>query len=843
MTLDPQINRNKLWGIGLFCLLSAFLFAAINLRAVNTYLEDDLVWFLPLIKDLNENLSLKGLWQAFHMHELTFFDGVYFSFMLKAFGLNMAYYVYTLFAFHLLNAFLLYILLRYRIQLKPATSFFAGIIYLTYYGHFHAYLWPMAAHHLLCVSFILLILILYLKTERLVDEGKPFGRMYALTMAVCTLASFLRLSIIILPIMLTVHILYIQKDLRNVSARFLRWAPVLAILASYQLALFGLAEGHGNVLKKFIKPLQEGLAEKGAEGIIIILACEIAGLFLMWGLLRFIEFSKKELVLASLLEKAQYLLMLFPHLFVVALFVWGGSYFSANHVDPLLRWHAMLTPEPAGLYWLFVILVWGLFITFIRFSKNVNRHLVVFGVWYICLQPFLLSADEGAFSRYIIYYSPFFSCLLGLVFFEWMPARIALLKKPAGRKSVVAFIIIIAVINIYSIHLRLQKTFLGDYYWSYDYIKFANLIKEDLDRRPTPKVIKSICLENVTPVVLWGQWKRSFLSWTSVDDWAAYRMVFQKVLGDKIMVQANDCQGTDAIYTVTDKTLIRDGMVLVEPFYHYMSLGLLALSREDYPQAKVYLGEAVDAKPFSFNMLLSLNYFDRGRHPAAIGPVAEKLREFYYIYYSDDPKRLFIENLVQNEVLDYGISLLLYGYVQNKLDASKGEETLELARRVISQQEVLSFPVSQLLTEDQFKTLAPFIAALDETMIPKNNPPSTLSEYYKGFVLYWFPARYLAVTQSADQFDIAAFKRGVYQPSFIGQRRHEIKALIDAAPANDSLPEAKRLEFVEEYKGFIIKEDEEHHFRAKQIAGNKNDVFRALSLAEIQMIIDAYLKL
>jgi len=136
------------------------LWKAIAWRVTHTYLEDDSLWFLPLIERLWSEKSGVELIKAFHMPEVTLFDAVYYSFLKLVFGYTFSLHPIPSLLVHAVNGAVLYILLR-KLDSSRLAAAAAGLIYLTFYGHYHTYIWPMSMHHLAGVLLILLFLCEY----------------------------------------------------------------------------------------------------------------------------------------------------------------------------------------------------------------------------------------------------------------------------------------------------------------------------------------------------------------------------------------------------------------------------------------------------------------------------------------------------------------------------------------------------------------------------------------------------------------------------------------------------------------------------------------------------------
>ncbi len=216
---------------------------------------------MPWLEQMRTQSFLSILLQL-HTGELTFSDWLYFHALFSMFGMQLKYYIFVSLGIHFTNVLLLFLLLRRGMGLSFEVSFLASLMYLGFYGHFHAYTWPFAAHHLLVVFFILLITFFYLKANERLEQNPSDKRYYWITLGLSFVASFLRLSILIVPVSIFIHIFFSNTESKKVLDQFDRWIPVFIIFPFYQMIVLGYG-GEGAVLSDFLSPWHKIMGDKG----------------------------------------------------------------------------------------------------------------------------------------------------------------------------------------------------------------------------------------------------------------------------------------------------------------------------------------------------------------------------------------------------------------------------------------------------------------------------------------------------------------------------------------------------------------------------------------------------
>ncbi|GEM_PF-2985251 len=717
-------------GIIFYCLsfLTAFLILLLSLlpRLNHIYLEDDFLWCLPLIDHVGKTQNFIQMLQTFQGGELSLFDGVYFWVMLHLLGTNLKMYAVVLVFVHIFNAILLFLLLFKRMRLPQKVSFYSSLIYLTFYGHFHAYIRPISASHLVVVFFILLLVNLYLKIIQQKENGQNFYGTYGVTLIVALLASFMRISIIIVPVIISVHIFFTCRERKELIKKYFFWMPILFILSGYQWILISLIGRQGGTLEGFIGTGHKFFYQNSLTSslVIYVLFLGVLGGFLGW-----LSKSRVGQIWTRKIQSSVYLVIFIPHFFLLCLFQWITVLYSADTADPYTRWQMMSYPHGFILVCLFlfsIIVLYG----FVRYTQTRNSDLIIFITWYLSLLPFLGLDFSTVPSRYLIYASPLFAVMLSLFIFEIFPQYWKIFRHRSFQAVFAAGIFIICLTNIFGIHNRLYRTILGDYLWSYDYVKTANVIKDYLRENKMPKLSSKtpLCVQGVEPIPFLDSWK-SFLG-NDFPPYLPFIFTLQSKIGRNIPIHINEeCRETDLIFHVTDKTVLDKEENPIEPFYRHFQEGNLYIKSGELDKARVALRNAYDHPPFVIGLFLS-NWYSSKISSPKLRQVMRLIEQSYNHLYIDDPKYLKIERMIQTEVLDY--------------------------QKVVT---FLNPSTDDLSSEDIFW--------------PKIG-------HYQEYAFYWASGYYFAISQDGKGLDLARFKRGDYPSSYVAKTRYGLIQKIDA---------------------------------------------------------------
>ena len=95
--------------------------------------------------------------------------------------------------------------------------------------------------HLTTIFFALLVLNLYLLTDRRIGADSGFKVFYALTLFVNLFASLCRMSILSVPAAVFIHILFCSKG-KTRYEKYRIWSPLFAIYMVYPLLLLSIGE-------------------------------------------------------------------------------------------------------------------------------------------------------------------------------------------------------------------------------------------------------------------------------------------------------------------------------------------------------------------------------------------------------------------------------------------------------------------------------------------------------------------------------------------------------------------------------------------------------------------------
>lgn len=490
-----------------FLLLASVLWKSVSWRISQTYLEDDIVWFFPIIDHLlNEKNSALVLLKSFHLPELTFFDALYFAFLKFIFGYHFFLYPLASFLLHLVNGFLIYRILSRVFDCSLFTSGLAAFIYLSFYGHYHAYLWPMAMHHVLGVFWILLFLYEYLqmlkKGERAQENKKsnPDRRLYGLAF----LASFMRLSVLIVPLVIGAHIVMTSSSKRDFFLRIKRWVPVFLIISWYQILVLFMGK-HGDVLSGFLK----------TKSLILLLGVALG----LWLLFR------------RNLQRIYYCWLIIPFVFILCLYLW---LFPQNTLTPsnvAQRWQLMPLPTGATMWVFMTVLSWLIMYVFTRHVLYRHKGFGVFIIWYMLVFPYLVTRLSAMPSRYVLYVSPIFAIILAVFLGEILADRAKASHKTVFRVIIGCLSVWAAVVNIQAIHQRSIRSFVADYHWKYDDILMAQYIKNDLNTKKISAKGRGLCVQGVNRLRYLEDWAKKYLKDQKMDGYESFRITVASVLG------------------------------------------------------------------------------------------------------------------------------------------------------------------------------------------------------------------------------------------------------------------------------------------------------------------------
>lgn len=759
-----------------FVFLAALVWACSS-RFSHIYLEDDFLWCLPLIAQIKQSLPFAQMIHVFHSGELSLFDGLYFSALISLFGVHLKFYVLLSLLVHVCNAGLLFHLLLRRMQFPLKISFFAAAIYLTFYGHFHAYIRPISISHAMVVFVILLLANLYLNIEQRRNNHQSFGVLYGLVIGLAIIASVMRLSMIIAPVMIVVHILFVAKDGAEVLEKLRLWGPVFFILLMYDWILLTVIGREGRTLDG-LTGLWHGILHQDSWllALLMYVGLTAAATGLVWVFLK----SRSAKGFLETFRKIIPWVFFIPHFFLLSLYNWLAAVPSAAGADPYERWQLMA--YPGGIYFFVLLLaVWVLMAVIVKYIRSRGTHLILFVGWYLSLLPFLGLKFAAVPSRYLIYIAPILAVVLSVFLFEILPRNFNFFRGRLGRYIVIVGVCLIIFSNIYAIHARLRRSILGDYWWSYDYVKAANVIKEDLvgKGRLASGQSTALCVQGVGAI---GEWWKDFL-WERFDQYAPFVWTLRSTIGRAdIPVRVNNqCRESDLVYRITDKTVVDGDSRDIEPFYQFFNNGIARLRAGDFFSAYAELNKAVVHPPFIIRLFLNKDRFNQDFSIQELVDIAKTIKASYARSYADDGRLHAIEHMIQKESMDYAFVVLLSAYLRDKYAYDtdrfgRGGSPSLVVSQWIAADAVKEYPLQDYLPASELK---PFEAFANHWLVPVENISWAKVENYRGYAFYVVSGYYFAILDQDGDFDLAKFKRGGYASSHVVKTKHELRRWVD----------------------------------------------------------------
>lgn len=812
-------------------------------RVTHTYLEDDLLWFIPFIGQLLENHSFLEFLKSLHKGDLTLTDGLYLAGLLSIFGFNFRNFVLVSLGIHFTNTILFYALLRYRIKLASYVSLFVALMYLSFYGHFHVYLWPLTVHHLIVIFFFFLIMFFYLKTDELVNLDGDYRKYYRLTLFLSFPASFQELSILIIPLAILIHILFTADNHSRLLAKYRLWVPLFIIFSVYQLIVLMLgAQGH--VLSGFLEPLYEVFGTTENPLVILgVIAVFCLSLFLLKILIKkFVEKQPLD-IFFIIFYRLSFLLLLIPQMVFLCLYLFLFSLESALSFDVLNRWQT-LSP-PSGMTIKIIGIVWGILMIFyfLRYMKRENRHLIIFIPLYAMAVCYLGSRSDFIFSRYLIYVSPFF-CILFCLFWDSFLKVLPVTVSTRYKKGLCILLLILLGINLVSIKIRSGRTLLVDYHWSYDYIRIAHIIKDDIERKYGAHSLPGgpICISGIKDIPYKHNWENGILRGFDFQRFDPFRQTLASVFGGRTIevIVHDDCVGFPHRYEIRDYIVFDKEFKPAEPFYLSFYEGLELLKKDQVIKAEEVLEKAVQQKPFLINFVLDskdpLDFLESGR--------VDVIQEIYAGYYDGDEKMNYIGNMIQKEMLDYGTALALLSHMKDREgDHRESFRLLQESFLLISPNALLDYHHRLSFPDASIKAFDNFINTHAQQMSSnKELKPGVPIESYKGFNIIFHKDFYFGFPQQEGSFSLTQCKSGRYQYCFPARTKYQVRSSIDLINGNsfaDNGFGAKTSTTTFDYKDFVISKTEDiyHGSAAKGLS------FKTRSLPMVKLIIDTFIEL
>ena len=584
-------------------------------------------------------------------------------------------------AVHLANGVLLYLFGR-QLAFGRRVSICAALVYLTFFAHFHAYLWPTAFQHLFGVTTILSLISLYLHTESL-GPTSPRARQWFLTTLTAALFASLQRSTLIAPALILAHILCSSKNASERAVRYDRWLPLFLLYAIYPIMALTFIGDPIIATALARTPLGHALTA-GA-----LLAVVLAGLCILRGLVRaYPRYRHRRLLTRALpvagLFAAWVALVLRDHRQLLlpynALLPLVSS--LTSFLDPIHKALALDAAEPyyqmpaqAGVA--VVLLAAALLAVFaVRAASRQRLHLLVV-VWYALT---LLRLNVYSYlirvpSRYFIYLSPVVALLSAwaLVAVVDLLHKRARLKPMAGHAVLAGLVVLLCVPNVLAIRLALFRGRLANTYDVYDDVRAARLMRDDLQSRGlTHLTPEALAVQQALPLDL-----RESSPEASVNP-AAYdtlRAVVAETFGDPAMrgLQVNiapAAEGTRAVYLV-DETRIRtaDGEE-ADPFARLLDRALERLHAGQEAEALALVEQAIATRPFLLRYALARCPLEDARWLAGGADLRRWVDAAGLVRagwsQQPSPKQAHIAAVMHQELSDYLLCLVCAAYLEER---------------------------------------------------------------------------------------------------------------------------------------------------------------------------------
>ncbi len=685
--------------VGLLCLLLVGLLTG-PIRAALP--EDDLSWMLPTMSYYVDGKSLgEVLGFLFSPAPLDLGQPVlkmYLALVLIGSGVYTSQLILVSVGVHFLNALLLYWLCR-QLDVSRRVSVVAATIYLTLFAHFHAYMWPPAAQHIIAVFTILLILDLYLLTERRVQSRAPYRWPFIAAWGVTLFASLQR-STLIVPVSILTHILACSRDAEERLSRYERWLPMFMcylIYPSFALTFVGDPKLTTGLVKLPLPPLGNAL---------VVLAVGSGCLLALWMLLRLIPRYRSAatigrvapgvavvgLIVVSMIRDHRQILLPYnaflPFTATLASFLEPlEAVFLIDSTEP----YHHVSAEIGGFRVIASLIVVAAFlVTCVRKKKQ----LLMLVAWYVVCLMYLLGPNlsfAGRIpSRYFVYVSPVFavviaSMLVGLHAVLLEGTRL----RPFTREVILAGVLVgLCVPNMVAIKLEMYRGRLANTYLIYEDVRLAETIRQDLQR---PEVARrreapDIHVANVTPMPVKEFWEFSPLDPARYE---TFRDVMSEVFREKkkrgIHVNETPTSGRPgAMYMVSGHRIKNADGGEVDPFGRLLDDAVARMRGNRYQEARELLRRALEERPFLLRYVLASNRLDDLRWITNGLDMHAWVNKIAAVYggWSDVriAKNERVAATMNGELSDYVQCLFYLAYLENR--AGRTEESRQWLSRI-----------------------------------------------------------------------------------------------------------------------------------------------------------------
>lgn len=460
----------------------------------STLLEQDLVWFFPSLIHQFKDQSLldsflliiqPSLWYGDPLYKLYFWVGY------KIFGAHSEGFVFIAVWLHIINAIVLERILH-ALQLPKMVCLYAALIYLSFFGHFHAYLWPMAFQHLSIVFFILIGFKAYQSFSTAIEQKTPLRKTRILMFIVHFFASLCRVNIVLLPFIMGTHLFFCSASKEDFLKKYNRCFPFFLLYLGQPLASLFFA-GDNRLGISFSPSLYP------------VFVC--SGLAFLLGFRFLVQYAKIRMLYGMFWAFLGIGIMGYwihhPSLLYAFWIPWIGC--LQSFLEPLsvvktmastIAYHKLPIDISLGYFFFSAFLL----LIFIKLYICRWKSLLILAPWYVFCFFFLKDQNPIA-SRYFIYLSPIAAICLACVyhtFSSWLFSTVSMKKR--GVLFSTLLLLCFVLFNIMAIKFSLFKNKLVNQLCFYNDLYLVSILEKELGNIPTVNQKTTIYIQNILPM-------------------------------------------------------------------------------------------------------------------------------------------------------------------------------------------------------------------------------------------------------------------------------------------------------------------------------------------------------
>lgn len=650
--------------------------------------ENDLWWMLPTMSHhLQGRSPVEALFFLLGAFPLGFAQPILKVFLFavsRFFGPETRFLLLASMVIHLGNAGLLGLLVR-QWGLSVRTAALSGVIFLAFFGHFHAVLWPTASQHLLALTTLLALLNLYFWAEARVRRGQSAAAGFAAAAGVALMASVQRSTLIALAV-IAADLIAFSRNAEERAGRFRRWSWIFLLYAIYPIVMVTSA-GDPVVTEALRKlsipgwlrmlvvtdPLFPSSTPWGIRAA-ILLGMVLAGLWVVWGALRSPLARRLDqagwrlwaaggtglLLLWGLKDHRQ---LLFPYNGFIPFL----SPFSIL-LDPLRAAFSMDSAEPyyylapqvsAGTF----LLAFGAVAAFWRVHVRRNRELGLLLIWYLMTLGVMLHQNSSlplrTPSRYFIYLSPVMAVVVACGM-EGLAERI-FRRRRTREVALYGVTAALCLVNVAAIRVALFRSRLANTALFYDDLRTVRIVEESAGKA------QGAWVGGVVRMPIREAWRDFPLS--VPPDYDNLAVAAAALGAGPLRAGEGPAAGLSAYHL--EGTLVRNPLGRsLEPFAQLLEAGNNKLGRGEIEGAAGIMEEAVRRPPFLIGYLTQGVRISDLRWVTGGLDLADWLNRVIAAQREPgqpDPAKLTrVKELVQAELRSYVQAVVLLAYVYQK---------------------------------------------------------------------------------------------------------------------------------------------------------------------------------